>query len=275
MARTIQEIYTTLEGQMALQPTLLPLLSNPSKTAIWRLFLWLFAYGANIVETLFDAFKSEVETKGKAAKVGNAQWYRDRVLEFQMGDNLTFLNGIYQYPTLDASKKIVSNCAITEGFDSLIGGVINIKVARTVSGTLTALDGTQVNALTSYMRKIRFAGTKFKIISTDGDILKIGFDIYYDPILTLATVQTNVKTVIENYIKSLPFDGNLMVTKLIDALQLVEGVNDVKFTSAASKATTGDNYSTFDRIKNPVGGYFKISTSNLETLNDTINYISI
>ena len=275
MARKAQAIYDDLTVQMGLEPTLAPLLTNPSKTAIWRLLLWVFAYGANIIEVLFDTFVTEIETKGQAAKVGNAQWYRGRILEFQYGDNLVFLNSIYQYAVLDLTKRIVTNCAVVSDFDPLVGGIISIKVAATANGGLVALDAPQIAALTSYIQKIKFAGTKIKVISTSGDIIKIAYTVYYDPIIPLSTMRQNVNLVINNYVKNLPFDGNLLITKLTDALQLVDGVNDVVFNNAASKVGTGDNYQSFDRIKNPYGGYFKISTANGETLNDTINFIAI
>lgn len=274
MARTENEIYELLEIKMSNSSVLAGLVANASKTAIWRLFLWVFAYGSNQVETLYDAFVAEVELKGQAAKVGNLQWYRARVLEFQYGDLLVYLNDLYQYAVLNLTKRIVTHCAVTEGFDGLLGGVLNIKVAKTSSGLLTALDNTEAAALTAYIQKVRFAGTKFKLITTNGDILKIGFDVYYDPILPLATVKDSVELTVTNFVKNLPFDGVLSVTKLIDALQLLDSVKDVIFTEGASKPFSGGLYSSFTRIINPYGGHFKISTASGETLADTINYIA-
>jgi hypothetical protein len=275
MARTRQEIYDSLEAELVANPTLAPLAANVSKTAIWRLLLWVFAYGANIVEVLFDAFIVEVENKGKAAKVGNAQWYQVRILEFQYGDNLAYQNGIYQYVVLDETKKIVSHCSVVSGFDPLVGGVLNIKIAKQDGENLTGLDLDEMAALRSYINKVRFAGTKFKLVSTTGDILKIGFHVYFDPIIPLALLKTNVETVIANYVKNLPFDGIFNITKLIDLVQAVDGVKDCVFINAASKPYSGASYTAITRESNPYGGYYTISAMVGETLSDTLQYTAI
>ena len=275
MARTTQEIYTSLEAQLAANSTLAPLVANTSKVAIWRLLLWVFAYGANVLELLFDAFIVEADAKGKAAKVGNAQWYQARILEFQYGDLLAYINGIYQYAIIDTSKNIVARCSVTEGVDPLIGGVLNIKIAKNTTGVLTALDAPELAALTSYLQKVKFAGTKFKLISTSGDILKITFSIYYEPIIPIDVLKPLVIETIENYVKNLPFDGILNITRLIDAIQVLEGIKDCIFINAASKPNIGATYTTFTRENNPFGGYYNISGVTGEQLDDTLNFIAV
>jgi hypothetical protein len=270
MAKTREKWFDELLIRAKSEPNLATLTVNDSKTALWRLFLWVFAYGANFIEYIFEAFVTEVETKGAAAKVGNAQWYQTRVLEFQYGDPLVYQNEIYQYATLDPAKRIVTNCAVKEGFDQLIGGVLDIKVAQTVNGNTTALDAPQIAALTSYVDKVRFAGTKFKLISTSGDVLKISFNIYYDPIVTLAVVKNAAKTTIDSHVKNLPFDGVLNVTKLIDDLQKIGGVKDVVFLSGATKTSVGGSYASFTRVVSAFGGYFNLETASGETLDDTL-----
>lgn len=274
MARTTQEIYTGLEAQLVANSTLAPLAANTSKVAIWRLLLWVFAYGANVLELLFDAFIIEADAKVLAAKVGNTRWYQERILDFQYGDNLVYINGVYQYPVIDDTKRIVSKCSVTEGFDPLIGGILNVKVAKTV-GDLVALASLEQSALTSYLQKVKFAGTKFKLISTSGDILKIAFSIYYDPIIPIDGLKPLVIEAIENHVKNLPFDGILNVTRLIDVIQGIDGVKDCLFISAATKPNIGANYAAFTRENNPFGGYYKMSEVTGEQLVDTLNFIAV
>ena len=168
----------------------------------------------------------------------------------------------------------MARCSVTEGVDPLIGGVLNIKIAKNTTGVLTALDAPELAALTSYLQKVKFAGTKFKLISTSGDILKIGFSIYYDPIIPLSTLQPIVNTKITDYVKNLPFDGILNVTRLIDVIQQIDGIKDVIFVNASTKPNIGGTYSSFIRENNPYGGYYNISTVSGETLTDTLNYIA-
>jgi hypothetical protein len=156
----------------------------------------------------------------------------------------------------------------------LIGGVLNVKVAKT-SGGLVALTLMEQAALNSYLQKVKFAGTKYKLISTSGDILRIGFSIYYDPIIPIDILRPLAIEAIENYVKNLPFDGILNVTRLIDVVQSIEGVKDCVFISAATKPNIGANYSTFTRENNPFGGYYNISSVTGEQLVDTLQFIAV
>ena len=272
MARTQTEIYNSL---LAAKNTegVLAVFNSTSATALWRLLLWVCASGIAGLELLFDAFKSEVDTKAAAAQVGNAQWYRDHIFSFQFGDNLVFSNGIYSYAVLDATKKIVKRCAVDETIDLTVGGVLRIKVAKEIGGNLTELTTPEKDALAAYVKKIRFAGTKFQLFSNNGDILKVAFQVYYDPIIPVTTVKTNVETAISNYVANLPFNGQLLISKLTDVIQTIDGIVDVVFVSAASKFSAGDAYQIFTRTQIAGGGYFRVSTTTGETLNDTIQYI--
>jgi hypothetical protein len=272
MARTQQEIFDKMLLDKANEPSL-STLNSTSATAIWRLILWVCAGGIYALELLLDAFKIEINTKVAEAQIGNASWYRNKILAFQFGDNLIFSNGIYAYPTLDDVKKIIKRCAVDEAVDLLVGGVLRVKVAKLDGATLTQLTVTELSALAAYIKKIRFAGTKFQLFSNNGDLLKIAYQIYFDPIIPQATIKANVEIVIKNYISNLPFNGELMVSKLTDELQKIEGVIDVVFLNAASKYAVGDGYGPFTRVKIAVGGYFQISTQAGETLNDLIQYI--
>ena len=273
MARTQTEIYNSLLAQKAAETTL-NVFNSTSATALWRLILWVCAAGITALELVFDAFKIEVNTKAAAAQVGNAAWYRNRIFDFQYGDNLVFQSGIYRYATIDETKKIVKRCAVDEAVDLTIGGVLRVKVAKESSGNLTELTSPEKDALASYIKKIRFAGTKFQIFSNNGDVLKVSFQVYFDPIIPLTTVKTNVETAVTNYVANLPFNGELLISKLTDEIQKIDGVVDVVFVTAASKFSTGDAYETFTRTKIAGGGYFHISTTTGETLNDLITYIA-
>ena len=274
MARTSAQIFDNMVAAKNAEPSLAGLTSN-SATAFWRLIFWVCANAIAVLELAWDAFKITVQSLLDAQAVGNVDWYRKQILAFQYGDSLVFLNDKYQYAALDATKKIIARCAIIEANDPSVGAVLRVKVAKSNGSNLTALSNTELTALESYMSKIRFAGTRYQLFSNNGDILKIGLKIYFDPIIPQATIQVNIEATIQNYIKNLPFNGELMIIKLIDALQLIDGVKDIEFLNAASKFSTGDAYQTFTRVKIADGGYFQISTASSETLADTVLYESI
>ena len=270
MARDKTEIYQQMVDETGAEPLLNSWYQNPSKTAIWRLWLWVVASGVYLLELIFDQFKTDVDTLAKAAQVGNAPWYRSRIFEFQYTDSLVLVGDKYQYTAIDETKKIVKRCAIEEKTN----GKLRVKVAKLTGQNLVALDNSETQALISYLKKVRFAGVLFEIFSNNGDQLKINFQIYFDPIKPQSIIQPLAEKTIKDFVSNLPFDGELVVTKLIDDLQKIEGINDVIFTGGASRFSVLDAYQPIVRAVVAVGGYFTISTQSGETLADTITYIN-
>jgi hypothetical protein len=267
MARTSNDIFQTMETAKNAEPTLQGLTSI-SQTALWRLFLWIVAVAHHYIEVLFDGFKNEVSQIAANAQVANLAWYQQEIFKFQLGDNLAFVDNRYKYAAFDAAKKVVKRCVVVEDAN----GKLTVKVAKQNGQNLEPLSISEQQALVSYIKKIRIAGTRFILVSTNGDILKLTLNIYFDPLILQATVKENVELAINNYIKNLPFNGEFLISHLVDALQKVEGVKDVLMGSVESKYIVTDSYQNIVRNHVPIGGYYRISTDQNETLNDTIQY---
>lgn len=285
MARTLAEIYAEIvdykDSQapiQALEPTadtetqLLTDLNSDSKVAIWRLWAYITAAAIYTHEVLWDLFKKEVEDTAAAAHTGTARWYRDQLLLFQYGDALTYdsATGKYGYATITPANRIVKQAAVIEGNN----GVVVFKAAKDNSGDLAGLTTMEKDSLESYIRKIRFAGTRFVLISGDGDYIRITASIYFDAVVTETTVKTNVETAIKAYVEGLPFNGEFLISKLEDAIQGVTGVNDVVISLVETKQETGDTYFTVSRAYVPQYGYFRFDATPGSTLDDTITYVA-
>lgn len=270
MAKSIKDIYKeivdekdSLTNIQAIAPTgdsvdqLNTDLNSGSKVSIWRLFAYLIALAHHTQQFLWDLFKVEIEAIVANAPTGTLPWYQLQVLKFQYGDTLTFFNEKYIYPTIDESKKIVKLCAVEDRAD----GVVIIKVASLSNNLPTPLSTIEKTALEAYVFKIRFAGTKFSIVSTAPDLLKFLGTIFYDPTIPLSTVQQNVETAIDLYLKNLPFNGVFKINALIDVIQAVQGVTDVTVGSIEAKygALT---YSPITRTYTAQAGYISIDPSN-------------
>lgn len=285
MARTIAEIYAAIVADKdaqtsisALAPTadteqqLLTALNSTSKVAVWRLWAYITAVAIWTHELIWDTFRVEVQAIADAAYTGTAVWYQAQVLAYQHDDTVTWdaTVGKYKYATIDPTKQVVKRCAIVEGSDT----VLTFKVAKLNLGQPIALSSPEQTGLSSYINKIRFAGTRYVIISGNGDILKITGNIYYDGSIDPATIKTNVEAAILAYIGQLPFNGQFRLTALTDAIQTVEGVQDVYLTNVSSKTISGNPYVAILRAATPLYGYFVISTTGGETLTDTLTYIA-
>lgn len=84
MARSIQdiqqEIYQAKENEPALNE-----LNSTSKTAIWRLMIYIVSVAIWSLEKLFDLHKKEVDERLSELKPHTARWYRNKALAFQYG----------------------------------------------------------------------------------------------------------------------------------------------------------------------------------------------
>lgn len=284
MTRTIAEVYQEIvsykDSQSPLnelapnadtEQQLLTDLTSNSKVAIWRLWAYITAVAIHTHEVLWSLFKTEVQEIAALAITGPAIWYQLQVFLFQYDDSIFYntTTNKYEYEVIDETKRIVKRCAVLENETE----ILTLKVAKEENGDLIALTNDEQMSLAAYIKKIRFAGTRFQIVSGNGDILKVNGAIYYDGIHSRATVQNNVENAIIEYIAGLPFDGKLFLIRLIDKIQLVEGVIDVAFTNVQTKPLASNNFTTINRLHTPQFGYYIIDDTVGNRLQDTLMYV--
>jgi len=262
--RSIQEIYDliilekeSMNSLSGLQPaqdnaqSLLSQLTSNSKVAIWRLWAYVTAVVIYSHEVLFDIFRKEVQEIADAAPSGTPKWYRKKCFEFQYGDDLEYLDDVYKYAAIDDTKRITQFCAIEERPD----GVVVVKVAKSGPEPFVTAEK---DAIRSYLQKIKFAGTRIAVVSTDGDVLTLNYTIYYDPIIPLATLQQSLELAMNEHLKNLPFNGAFNLTKFTDTLQTVTGVVDPVYVDS-SNTPDGGASTGFGVEVIPASGWFQFS----------------
>ncbi len=285
MARQIKVIYDALIAEKINQPTLTTLqpaiddqqtllsdLATPSKVAVWRLWMWLVATAIFTHETLWDLFKAEVEEIAANAIPGTVRWYQDQALKYQHGDPLLYIDNKFQYAVIDPSKQIIKRAAVVE-----LGSQVRIKVAKLNGFTITPLSTPELSAFDAYINQIKFAGTNTATLSRLPDLLKVAYKVYYDPLLLTATGELisnpgkfPVEEAITGHIANLPFNGNLVLTQLTDAIQKAVGVVNPILQSA--EATYGAvPYAPIVETYNPDAGHMIVDPLN--PLSGSITYI--
>ena len=278
MARTIEqiqnEILKTKETEVSLNG-----LNSTSKVAIWRLWIYIMAFAIHTLERVFDQHRKEVSEALSEQKPHTARWYRNKALAFQYGfdlleDSDKFDNTGYTEDEINNSK-IVKYSAVTE---SETESRLIVKIATEQSGELQPISQGQKASFDAYINEIRDAGVRITTINYLPDILKLQMKIYRDPLIlnengqSILTGEKPVEKAIKEYFKKLPFNGELVLAHLVDALQQVEGVKIPHIILAESKwidAGVNDygNYQPIEVKTIPISGYFKIENF------DNINYI--
>lgn len=193
-------------------------------------------------EQFFDQHTLEVDYKFANQKAGTLPWYRTMALQFQYGFDLVpdtdvFDNSTANDDQIEASK-IIKYAAVNEAEDS---SRVILKIAGEANGVLTDFDDpAQVEAIEAYINEIRVAGVQVTIINYKADQLYLNLRIKRD-VLVLTDTGMNkkdgnypVQEALQEFMKELEFNGELLLSALIDKLQLVPGVIDATLLSASS-----------------------------------------
>lgn len=224
-------------------------LNSNSKAAIWRLWVFIYAFAIWLHEGIFETHKKEIEELIALNKVHTAKWYRGRALLFQFGYDLGE-SDVYNNAGVDESlviaSKIVKQASVEE-----IAGRLKIKVAKNIPSVnellnnefdLAPLSETEKAAFGQYMGLIKDAGTLLEIISRPPDVLTLVVDVYFDPLVLDGngarldgSDDYPVKRAISEFLYNLEFNGELILTKLTDYLQKVEGVEMPVIKSASTR----------------------------------------
>lgn len=239
----------------------------------------IISYATYILEILFDNHKKEIDTAIYEQKSGTPRWYRNMSLSFQYGfdlleDSDKFDNTGFTTDQIEASK-IIKYCSVKESLES---NRLTVKVAGESGEDLIPLDGTQITAFKEYLAEIKYAGVKINVVNNPADKLVLNMAIYRDVLVldengnSIVNGGKPVETAIHDYMKALPFDGELVLNDLIAVLRAVDGVNNAHIINATSSAynpatSTYLDYMPINVKTIPVAGYFEIVNF------DTVSYV--
>lgn len=280
MARTIDYWYQLLITQKNNTPGLNGLVSgttatpdpnaidSTSQVADWNLWLYVVAFIMCTLDNLFDLHKSEVDSDIATLKPHSLTWYQSLALAFQYGqDTITDSD---QYANTDltaaqiAAQQIVAQAAVTEVSTATTIG-LRVKVVKLIGGVYTQLVAAELTAFTAYMNLQKDAGVNIIAQSLPPDGLKLGIEIFYDPLVLKndgsridGTEQTPVQDAITAFLQALPFNGEYANTRLSNSLQSVTGVQLVNINLAQAQYGAFP-FTNFDELYVPDGGYLALA----------------
>jgi len=270
MARSIAEIEAII---VAKANEVFPLITSTSKAAVWRLWVYVVAYVANLQDQVDDSFRAESEALAASQKVATLQWYRQQALNYLYGKALVWNEdklAFEQQLTEDeeaADFTIVDYCAVVQSAQNL-----KVKVAKEAGGGGSEqLSGPEVTALATYLNQTKAAGDYLDIVNNPGDDLEMELDVYVDPLVIDVntgyligagdTVEV-VDVAIRDFLRNLEFNGALVLTKLDDAVIAVDGVSDADRVSVTSRFGANP-YAEIDVQQVPDAGHFLVNSINL------------
>lgn len=267
MARSIGVIQQEMLDSIAADENLAGL-NSQSKVSIYRLIVFIVAFSIWVLENLFDTHKKEVDDIIEAKMPHRPSWYRTKAKAFQYGfalitDTDNYDNtGYTDDQVLDS--KIIKYAAVTPS-----AGQILIKIATEAAGVLAPITPEQKASFDAYILEIADCGVKYIVVNHLPDILLLNLQIFRDPLVLDSTgmsiINGNypVQDAINEYMKELPFNGELVLAHFIDKLQKAEGVVIPHIINAESQAIdiNTNQYLAAEPINVktvPVSGYFTI-----------------
>lgn len=283
MARTIKQIKKSMTDQFMADPVLREKYGLTAEDTFDRSFsavsfesilFGIIAAAIYTLEAIFDAFRREIDTKIADSVVASIPWYHKICLEYQHGDNLILNEATseYVYELIDDSKKLVKFAACRDR-----GGGVYILVAKMgADGYPEALSNDVLTAFKEYINRRKPAGVITDVYSYNPDDITLSIRIQYNPILLNSDGSLiadpsvfPVEDAVNNYLASVIYGGTFNRNKLIDAVQSVEGVQDLILGEVSAKASDAQSYSVVEGNNyTSVGGSFRSAN-----LRNTIRYV--
>lgn len=240
-ARTVNQIYNEILAEKA-KYTSLNDLNSVSTVAIWRTIFYVMAVIIAATEQLQDVFAANLLAQAEKLPVGTTSWYAQQLLLFQQGYSLIYNKDTskLEYPVIDTNAQILKVATCENE-----GSVIVLKTAKdNGSGGLMALTGDELVSVKEYVTDFKFAGSNITVISSPPDVIRLAMNVKVNKIVINGLGQSvndntiyPVEDAINNFLNSFQndlYNSELKLINLIDAIQNVNGVLNVKVTLATA-----------------------------------------
>ena len=275
--QTYKELQTS-EKEAA--PELLSL-NSTSKVSVFNLWFYIVAFIANDLRTLFTVHKTEINSLIKAQKVTNIDYYRTILFAYRDGHTFDRQNLVYTGNYTDeqiAATQIIKRVAVQPlRVENRL--TLQVKLAtEDETGTLVKIDEETLARIEEYVF-VNSNGVQIEYFSDKADDLRIEIDVYIDNTILGTdgsridgTANTPVPEAINTFLedKNFKFDGEIVLSQLINAIQAVDGIESdaVRVVSAEANYQTPASWESFKERYTARSGYYNLSEENL-----TINYI--
>jgi hypothetical protein len=255
--------------------------ASTSKVSIWRNFIYIVAFLANNLKELFELFKVEVQTLLDNQIITNLEYYRNLLFEYRDGHTFNRESLIYEGDYTDEqieTSKIIKRVAVqavrVENVNTLY-----VKLAtEDNTGKLVKLNQETLERIEDYIF-VNSNAVQIVYFSEDADKLRLEINVYVDAsILSLegaridGTENTPVPDAINAFLedKNFKFDGELILAKLVNAIQEVEGVENeaVRVVKAEASFKVIEEFVQFKERYTAQSGYYELTEENLK-----INYL--
>ena len=194
---------TTLQTLYGLNPTL-SFAEQFSAVSLEAAFVDVAAFVTYTLERVFDAHKTEVSDMLAQQKPHGLRWYRNKAVQFRLGQPLIADTDEYSDAGLTeaqiAATKIIKYAAAVEVNDNSGVPLVRIKVAGASGNNLQPLTLPQITAANAYMQEVKDAGVKLRVTSDPPDFYKAALEIYYNPLVCFSLESQIIRRIVSDFV---------------------------------------------------------------------------
>lgn len=203
---------------------------NSSASAIWTRFVDVFSTIIDILTGEIGRSNTIIETAARSLRVMGQQYYIDKALAYQEGDDLVVVNDetlAMGYAEIDTSKQIIKQ-VYTSVPDN---GEIYLKVATTDSdNNLIPLTTQQLDAFKGYMKNWEPVGIAVTVFSQVPDRFDCAhLYVRYSRDYNLIAIQDNIKALLDQFQMQRLNRSALYINDIESAIKDITGVRDAFF----------------------------------------------
>lgn len=228
--------------------------------SVVNIVFYVVAYVVWMREKALESWRNDVDKTAIATRYGTKEWWHKTAIAWQDGDLSEVIDGGVSYSVVDQAKQKVKFCAVVEE-----GRTLYLKVAGGNSPSLASLTVEELGRFQAYLGDVKPLGVRAIGQSYSADELQITGSVYYDGELLALDIENEVKKAIETYLSGIVFGGMIYKTKLIDAVQRVEGVKDFELSGLEATAF-GESAIVIGRNYEPKAGWARVSGYSLNLI---------
>lgn len=270
---TQEEIIAQMNALQAASTELVEL-NNTSATSYIEQLKKLFAYMAANLFVLLAEHQKQVEAIYNNNRFGSKTWYREKILSFQLGHQLSLIDGELKYEIIDTSTQIIKNVKfITGAFNNVL---VVVSGKSYDSETKYQIPDEYVAAIQDYINEIKVLNATMIVKSYVADRIYLRVGINRNPLLIRedgSRLTAPTKFPVRDFIAALVngYDGSTKPISKYHIQQQLMAMPEVKFADVSYMNT----FSVTENNENGIGfeSVDSVSGTFYFDINSIITYV--
>lgn len=239
--------------------------STFSRAGLVSILFYVVAYVIALKERVLDMWKQDITDIADSTRYGTWHWWIKTCKAFQEGDTTSVIDGKVTYATIDPMKQIVT-VATAKPNPIANGTGLTLYVAKGSLGAYQPLDPStdgELEHFQAYIGQVKPLGMPVTVVSGSAAVINLTMTVTYNATTPNSSLLDNIKDAINNYINNIAFGGTVYRSRIVSAVNAIDGVLDCQISGWTSGGTAisgetcepANGYAILDSNFNPTLTY--------------------